>query len=181
MKLKLKSEVDLSSILSMILFYYTHIHILNNHLYLFYNSITSIPFNSSSFQNHSISLSFSSILPFLPSFQHNSMNSSPIHPISYSLSIHTLLYSQIFMHVTSLLHYYSIYQEKYNLFLFHYFPTIFSFNKRLFIMYIYFYIDYYYKCNCTILNQNSHPKWTNFDFFQLIDISNMNKISSIFS
>ena len=65
----------------------THIHILNNHLYLIYNSITSIPFNSSSFQNHSISLSFSSILPFLPSFQHNLMNSVSMHPISYSLCI----------------------------------------------------------------------------------------------
>ena len=90
----------------------THIHILNNHLYLIYNSITSIPFNSSSFQNHSISLSFSSILPFLPSFQHNLMNSVSMHPISYSFHICTLLDNQIFIHVTNLLHYYSIYQEK---------------------------------------------------------------------
>ena len=89
----------------------THIHILNNHLYLIYNSITSIPFNSSSFQNHSIHLSFSSILPFLPSFQHNLMNSVSMHPISYSFRICTLLDSQYIMHVTNLLHYYSIYQK----------------------------------------------------------------------
>ena len=89
----------------------THIHILNNHLYLIYNSITSIPFNSSSFQNHSIHLSFSSILPFLPSFQHNLMNSVSMHPISYSFRICTLLDSQYIMYVTSLLHYYSIYQK----------------------------------------------------------------------
>ena len=72
----------------------------------------------------------------------------------------TLFDNQIFMHVTNLLHYYSI--KKVKLVLFHYFPIIFSFNTRLFIMYIDFYIDYYDKCNCTILNQNSHPKWTNY-------------------
>ena len=38
-----------------------------------------------------------------------------------------------------------------------------------------FYIDYYDKCNSTILNQNSHHNCANYDFFQLIDISNMNK------
>ena len=90
----------------------THIHILINNLYLAYNSITSIPFNSSSFQNHSISLSFSSILPFLPSFQSNSMISSPIHPISYSFHICTLLDNQIFKHVANWLHCHSIRQQR---------------------------------------------------------------------
>ena len=90
----------------------THIHILINNLYLAYNSITSIPFNSSSFQNHSISLSFSSILPFLPSFQHNSTISF-YQCIQYLIyyTFCTLLDNQIFMHVAYLLHYYSIYQK----------------------------------------------------------------------
>ena len=124
--LNLKSEVDLSSILIWFSFTITHIHILNNHLYLIYNSITSIPFNSSSFQNHSISLSFSSILPFLPSFQHNLMNSVSMHPISYSFRICTLLDSQYIMHVTNLLHYYSIYQKSKTCFV-SLFSIIFSF------------------------------------------------------
>ena len=112
MKLKLKSEVDLSSILSAILFYYHHIHILITISTSSITLFTSIPFNSFSLQNHSISLSFSSILPFLPSFQSNSMISSPIHPIFYSFHICTLLDNQIFKHVANWLHCHSIRQQR---------------------------------------------------------------------
>ena len=123
----------------------THIHILINNLYLAYNSITSIPFNSSSFQNHSIHLSFSSILPFLPSFQSNSMNSSPIHPIFYSLCHYTLLDNQILMHVANWLHCHSICQQNKTCFVESYFFNIFSSNIELLTTHNDLYIEYYLK------------------------------------